>query len=202
MLNSRRSAALAAAALCCLAFSAAAEEKKSEVALAAGEQAPKDHLRAQVFLPVDRLPAGGSCRFAVVLDVENGWHINANPAAFEFVKPTVVSVQAKHGTKAEKIDYPAGREQRVEGFDGPLRVYEGRVVLFGTLTVPKEAARQTEEVTVEVRFQACNDQQCVAPKTAKLVGKIPVAAPGETLKPMNEELFKADKKKDNRRRTT
>src|SRR6476469_3634705 len=111
-LTLRRSAALAAAALCCLAFSAAAEEKKSDVALAAGEQAPKDHLRAQVFLPVDRLPAGGTCRFAVVLEVENGWHINANPAAFEFVRPTVVAVQAKHGTKAEKVEYPKGRELR------------------------------------------------------------------------------------------
>jgi hypothetical protein len=137
-----------------------------------------------------------------VLDVEHGWHINANPAAFDFVRPTVVAVKAKHGTKADKIDYPKGRNLSVEGYDGPLTVYEGRTVVFGTLSVPKEAATQTEEVTVEVRFQACNDQQCVAPKTTKLIGKIPVAAPGETAKPMNEELFKADKKKDEGRRTT
>lgn len=186
----------AVAAACCLSFEARADEKspeKDEVALAAGEQPPKDHVRAKVFLPVDRLPAGGTTRFAVVLEIESGWHINTNPARPDFVIPTTVAVKAKHGTKAEKVDFPKGHELTVEGFDEPLSVYEGRVVLFGTLAVPEQAARQTEEVTVEVKFQACNEERCLAPKTAKLTGKIPVAAAGEQAKKVNEELFKADK---------
>lgn len=185
---------LSAALTCFLPLSLAGEETKKdeEVVLAAGEQAPKDHVRARVYLPVDRLPAGGSTRFAVVLDIESGWHINTNPARPEFAIPTTVAVKAEHGTKAEKVDFPKGNELTVEGFDQPLSVYEGRVVLFGTLTVPEDAARQTEEITVEVRFQACNERQCLAPKTAKLVGKIPVAPPGEEAKRINEELFKAD----------
>ena len=54
------------------------------------------------------------------------------------------------------------------------------------------AARQTEEVSVEVKFQACNDQQCLPPKTAKLTGKIPVVPAGEQVKKINDEIFKAD----------
>ncbi|HEX6987006.1 MAG TPA: protein-disulfide reductase DsbD domain-containing protein, partial [Planctomycetaceae bacterium] len=127
--------------------------------------------------------------------VEDGWHINTNPARPEFLIPTTVAVKAKHGTKADKVDYPKGADLAVDGYDQPLSVYEGRVVLFGTLNVPKEAARQTEELTVEVKFQACNDRQCLSPKTAKLVGKVPVAAPGETVKAVNEKVFEKDERK-------
>ncbi len=194
---SLRLVALSTAAALWLPFSLGAEEKKQDddVVLAAGEQAPKDHVKARVYLPVDRLTAGGSTRFAVVIDVESGWHINANPAGPKFAIPTTVGVKAKHGTEAKEIDFPKGGELAVEYLDEPLRVYEGRVVLFGTLSVPEQAARQTEEVSVEVRFQACNDQQCLPPKTTKLMGKIPVATTGETVKSINAEIFKADQAK-------
>ena len=185
-----------AAALLPLSLYAQNAKSGQDVVLAAGEEAPKDHVKARVYLPVDRLSAGASTRFAVVLEVENGWHINANPAGPKFAIPTTVAVKAKHGTQAAGgVDFPKGGELAVEYLDEPLKVYEGRVVLFGTLAVPPAAARQIEEVTVEVRFQACNDQQCLPPKTAKLTGKIPVAPAGEKVKAINEDLFKADQAK-------
>jgi uncharacterized protein len=172
---------------------AAAEVKKEEIVLASGEKPAKDHVSPQVLLGVDRLPAGGTARFAVVIDIENGWHINTNPARPDFAIPTTVVVKAKHGTKVTKVEYPKGHDFRIEGLDEPMSVYEGRVVLFGTLAVPKEASRQTEELTVEVKFQACNDKQCLAPKTAKLVGKVPVAGQGEQVKAINAKLFEKEK---------
>ena len=165
------------------------QEKKNEIVLVAGEKPAKDHVSPRVLLAVDKLPAGGNARFAVVIDIESGWHINTNPARPDFAVPTVVTVKSKHGTKSGKIEYPKGHDLVIEGLDEPQSVYDGRVVLFGTLEVPKEAARQTEELTVEVKFQACNDRQCLAPKTAKLVGKVPVAAEGETVKKINEKVF-------------
>jgi len=191
-----RSFVLAAFSLaaCCLPGLLSAEEEKSEdeIVLAGAEQPVKDHVKARVFLPVDKLTAGSSTRFAVVLEVENGWHINANPAGPDFAIPTTVKVKAEHGTEAGEIDFPKGHALDIAGLDEPFQVYEGRVVLFGSLKVPAEAARRTEEVTVEVKFQACNDQQCLPPKTAKLTGKIPVVGAGEPIKSINEDLFKAD----------
>lgn len=172
------------------------EDKTAEIVLASGEQAPKDHISPQVYLDVDRLPAGQKARVAVVIDVENGWHINTNPARPEFVVPTSVSLKAKHGTKLASIAYPKGKELTIEGFDQPVSVYEGRVMLFGTLEVPKEAPSPTEELTIEIKFQACNDRQCLAPKSAKLTGKIPVAAPGESVKKVNEKIFEKDERRE------
>jgi uncharacterized protein len=189
--------AIAIAILSCLISVGVAEEKQKNdaVVLASGEEAPKDHVRPQVYLSVDRLPAGETVRFAVVLDIEEGWHINTNPAQPDFVKPTTVSFKGKHGSKLKEITYPKGRNLTVAGMKEPQSVYEGQVLLFGDLTVPENAARETEELTVEVKFQACNEKQCLAPKTAKLVGKVPVAAKGETTKKVNEKVFAQDHRK-------
>ena len=189
--------AVSAAVASCLLSSACAEEtaNKDAIVLASGEKAPQDHVRPQVFLSVDRLPAGETVRFAVVLEIEEGWHINTNPAQPDFVKPTTVTFKGKHGSTLKEIAYPKGRDLTIAGMKEPQSVYEGKVVLFGDLTVPEEAARETEELTVEVKFQACNEKQCLAPKTSKLVGKIPVAAKGETVKKINEKVFAQDERK-------
>ena len=63
-----------------------------------------------------------------------------------------------------------------------------------------EAARETEELTVEVKFQACNEKQCLAPKTAQLIGRLPVAAKGETVKKVNEKVFDQDQRKRERQK--
>src|SRR5690606_33295068 len=102
-------------------------------------------------------------------------------------------------TKVSDVDYPVGRDLEIEGFDSPVSVYDGRVLLFGTLNVPASAARQTEEVTVEIKFQACNEKLCLAPKTAKLTGKIPVAGQGDAVKVINEKVFEKDEQEKRRR---
>ncbi|HEX6985932.1 MAG TPA: hypothetical protein VF170_11175, partial [Planctomycetaceae bacterium] len=45
------------AGVCSSGRAAEPAEKKGEVVLAAGEESPKDHVRPQVLLSVDRLPA-------------------------------------------------------------------------------------------------------------------------------------------------
>lgn len=188
-------AAIAAMSLAVPALARAVKaDEEDKIVLAAGEEPPKDHVRPQVFLSVDRLPAGGTCRVAVMLDVESGWHINTNPARPEFVVPTTIKFKSEHGTKLAGIEYPTGKDLLIEGADIPQSVYEGQVLLFGTLTIPEGAARETEELTVEIKFQACNERQCLAPKTKKLIGKVPVAAPGETVKTVNEKVFEKDEK--------
>ncbi len=187
---------------CCVlvaAVSASADEAKprtdDEIVLAAAEQGPKDHVRTRVFLAHDRLPAGKPCRVAVVIDVERGWHINTNAPPADFLIPTAVTVRSAHGTKAAGLKFPAGKDMAVAGVDRPIPVYEGRVVVFGTLEIPREAAGRTEELTVEVKFQACDDVNCLPPKTTKLVGKVPVAGPDEAVKTVNGEWFDPKRRK-------
>ncbi len=154
------------------------------------ERPTKDELvRARAYLSTDRLPAGGTCRIVVLLDVKEGWHINANPPSPDFLKPTKLSFKSKSGVMLAEPIYPKGHGFKMEGEDMDAMVYEGEVAVFGTLTVPKASGGQTDDMEITVNYQACNEKGCQPPKSIKLTGKLAVAKPGEVVKPINAKLF-------------
>ena len=61
-------------------------------------------------------------------------------------------------------------------------------ILGGDWTQQKEEA----ELEVEVRVQACNSKTCEPPETKKLIGKRPLANPGEEIKRIHESKFPKD----------
>ena len=154
------------------------------------ERPKKDELvRARAYLSTDRLPAGGTCRIVVLLDVKEGWHINANPPSPDFLKPTKLSFKSKSGVTLADPVYPKGHGFKMEGEDMDAMVYEGEVAIDGTLTVPKSSGGVTDEMEITVNYQACNEKGCQPPKSIKLTGKLAVAKPGESVKPINSKLF-------------
>ncbi len=164
-----------------LVFVAAAQQNK--------EKKKDEKLTARAFLSVDKLPAGRTCKIVLLVDVNAGWHINANPAKPDFLKPTTFSLKSKHGTKMTVPRYPAGKKLSIKGFDEPLLVYDKRVAIFGTLNIPQNAAGKSEEIQLHLHYQACNDSQCLRPTTLTLQGRLPVAGPGEPVKQINQNLF-------------
>jgi DsbC/DsbD-like thiol-disulfide interchange protein len=153
----------------------------------------EDHVTPNVYLSVDKLPAGKTCKVAIVLDIKKGWHINANPAQPDFMRPTEISLKSKLGCEIAGVKYPAGAKLSLPEFDEPLLVYEGRAIIRGTLKVPPEAAGKTDELKVTVQFQACNDKSCLPPKKVQLTAECTVAAAGEEIKSVNEKLFQVPK---------
>jgi hypothetical protein len=144
---------------------------------------------ARSYLSVDRLPAGGVCRIVMIVDIKDGWHINANPASPNSSVPTTFSLKSKYGTKLVRIRYPASKKLTVEGFDAPILIYEKRAVIYGEFEIPAAAAGKTEELELTVRYLPCNDNRCLRPTTATLTGKITIAAPGAAVKRINDNLF-------------
>jgi uncharacterized protein len=152
---------------------------------------PKEaKVKAEAHLSVEKLIPGENCNICIRLKIMPGWHINTNPASPEGFLATEVSFKGKRGTKLLDVKYPKGIKLTMDGVDEPLSVYEGSVDLFGKLQVPADAAGMMEDMEIVVRYQACNDRICQAPATVSLKGQLPVAKTGETVKPLNEKLFK------------
>ena len=160
---------------------------------AAGFAEDKDApvVRARAFLATDKLPAGGETKVAVVLDIKEGWHITGNPAPTEFAVPTTVKITTAAGTKIGEFAFPkeplpknapAGTEAE------PVAELHGRVVLIAPVTVPAGLSG-SEEVTVAVRYQPCNDSACLRPKTVSFSGTLPVAPAGTAVRPANRRWF-------------
>ena len=144
---------------------------------------------AKVFLSGDKLTTIGRTRIAVALSIKPGWHINTNPAQPDFLVPTSVKIKSRYGTKLSNVRFPKGHAIRIPNIDEDVMVHEGTLKIFGELEAPESAISKKEVLEIEIRYQACNDQQCMRPKTIKLNGKITVAAPGESIRSINSKHF-------------
>lgn len=172
---------------------AQADKKKSEDKPAA-KKSP-DLVTGEVFLSVDRLPPGSTCKVLVRLTIAEGWHINTNPAMPDYLEATLLTVAAKQGTKLKSVSYPRGEIIPQPGNESPLHVYARRAEIIGTLEIPAAAAGSKEELSFQVKYQPCNDDQCLPPKTLTLKVPIAVAAKGEAVKSINAKLFEPPAKK-------
>ena len=156
----------------------------------AKEERPKKQelVRGRAYLSTDKLPAGGTCQFVVLLDVKDGWHINSNPPSRDYLKPTKVTFKSKLGTTLSEPKYPTGHGFKFAGEDEEVMVYEGEVAIRGTLTVPEKSLGQTDEMEISINYQACNDVGCQPPKTIRLTGKLAAVKKGD-VKSVNARLF-------------
>ena len=161
----------------------------------AGPQGPKKaeaKVRARAFLATDKLPAGRATTVAVVLDIQDGWHVRGAKPAEKYAIPTTVTVKTERGTTVGEFAFPTRPPLTPGGRPRPIEELHGRVVLRAPVTVPASAAGGGETLEVTVKYQACDAGQCLRPKTLTFGGTLPVAAPGEPVRPANREWFPAD----------
>jgi hypothetical protein len=150
----------------------------------------KHKISARAHLSVDRLPAGSTCRIAVIIDVDEGWHINTNPAQPKNLKPTVLTLKSKNGVKLTRVNYPTGKSVKVPGLNTEQTYYEGRIALFGDVRLPAEIPGNAETIELLIEYQPCNDRTCLRKQTLTLKGNnIPVAPQGEKVRQINRKLF-------------
>lgn len=153
-------------------------------------------VKVKIYPYFDRLQRGGKCPIAIELSIADGWHINANPANSEFAIPTEVKITSKQKIKMTKIKYPQHELLHVDGQDDPSHVYGGRVIIYAMLEISAEETADEAELEVEVKIQACNEKTCEPPETKKLIGKRPLANPGDEIKRIHESKFPKDDDKE------
>ena len=144
------------------------------------------------FFSVDRAQQGSTFQAAVVLDIPEGLHVNANKPLGKYAVPTVVKVDAPRGFRVTPVNYPRG-SVRTFSFGGAestrIAVYEGRPVFRFNVNVPAEQPFGVENVRVSVRFQSCTDEVCYPPATRNLELHIPVVGRDAAVKRINGQYF-------------
>src|ERR1017187_8118074 len=79
--------------------------------------APQAEASVATFLSVDKLSPNAHFRLAVVIDVADRWHINANPANAEGLIPTTLTLQPPSSVVIDRIIYPPGATTKVSWSD-------------------------------------------------------------------------------------
>ena len=110
----------------------------------------------------------------LTIDIEDGWHINANQPLQDYLIGTVVKTTA--GDEIDSVDYPEALTRKL-GFDrNELALYEGSVKLqmpFKQIIGAQAGAGESETAKLDgtaivqfvVDLQACNDTTCLAPES-------------------------------------
>ena len=99
------------------------------------------------------------------LVIEKGYHVNANPPTFPYLKATEVELQQTPSISVSFIVYPDALTKKFEFADKPLAVYEGTTTIKVKLKADKSAQPGTQNLSGKLRVQACDEQVCYAPGT-------------------------------------
>jgi suppressor for copper-sensitivity B len=146
--------------------------------------------KADLNLALDRTAyeSGSTARIAALVSIEHGWHVHSNKPTLEYLIPTVLDLQVPVGWPEETIQYPQAEMQMFAFAEEPLAVYDGDVVIHSELRVPEGTPPGTFLVRASLRYQACDDSQCLPPVTTTAEVQLTVGPGG---KPVENAAFAA-----------
>jgi len=115
---------------------------------------------------------GKSADAVVRLTIQSGYHVNANPPTYPYLKPTQLDVTPSDGFSTMFVTYPSPLTKQFAFADKPLAVYEGEIEIKATIKAETAARKGDHSVAAQLRVQACDDQVCYPPGQVEL--RIPV----------------------------
>jgi len=108
----------------------------------------------------------------VRLTIQSGYHVNANPPTFPYLKATALEISPADGVSVAFVTYPKAVNKKFAFAEQALSVYEGETDLKATLKSDQTAKKGERSIPARLRIQACDDQVCYPPGTVELA--IPV----------------------------
>jgi uncharacterized protein YyaL (SSP411 family) len=102
--------------------------------------------------------------FRLEIQVEQGWHLQANPASEPYLFPT--TLRSKQVT-LRNVRYPEGKPLKSKFAETPIAVYDGTVEITG------EVEGTDVHGTLVLTFQVCDDFRCL-PETTREVSLLPM----------------------------
>ena len=117
--------------------------------------------------------AGSSGEATVRLRIQSGYHVNANPPTYSYLKATELEIAPGDGISVGQVKYPAALNKKFLFAEKLLAVYEGETELKATIVADKSAKPGERSLSAKLRIQACDEQVCYPPGTLNL--SIPVS---------------------------
>ncbi len=132
---------------------------------------------------------------AVVFDIADGFHINADRSQLKPVGdfnpvPTSVTVMATDGgLTVERPRYPRAEPIEADYVAEPVMSFAGRAVIYLPVKVAPQAAPGSRKVILRVTYQTCDARTCRFPRDVTLSAAIDVVAAGAVVNRTNADIF-------------
>lgn len=99
--------------------------------------------------------------------IAHPYHANSNPASQSFLIPTTVTIAPAQGLTIGKPSYPKGKMKKFSFTTTPISVYDGTIVVRVPVTVARSAKAGVHNLSGTVRYQACDDRNCLMPANVR-----------------------------------
>ena len=154
--------------------SAPAPAQEGAALVPGGPAIPTELVRVEA--AAEPIPAGQIGALRVRATVNAGWHVNANPPSEDYLVATEVQLELPDGLAQGAAVYPGGKRIAFGFSEEPLSVYEGSFVIEVPLQPAAELAPGTRQVPGQLRYQACNDELCLAPTSVDFTVALEILA--------------------------
>lgn len=150
-------------------------------------QQKTEFVTGEAFISVDKVRQGSEFKVALVAKIKEGYHIQAPKPPEGFI-PTTLTIETPKGFSVVRIWYPPTEVKEMLG--QKLSLYEGTQIFAALLKVDKSVKTGKFNLTLKLRYQACDDKSCYPPRTLALTVPVEIVSPSMPVKPINEKVFK------------
>jgi len=122
------------------------------------------------------ISAGFSTRVALEFRVGPTFHINSHSPKTELLIPTQLLLLPPKELTVSKVRYPAGLDATFAfAPTETLNVYAGRFIITAVVTAPRTTRAGKYSMRGNLRYQACDNRACYAPKQLPVEFEVRVA---------------------------
>ena len=154
-----------------------------------------DVVRLETAWSVDRAHPGDRTDLAVIVDIKDGFHINADAGQiqpFDDFKPYPTKVQvvtATEGLTIETAHFPQAVPVSVDYASGALMSFIGRNIIYLPMKLDDRIKPGFVTLDIEVEYQTCSDRFCLFPEKKLLNATLEVVASGTDVSRINPAQF-------------
>ena len=163
--------------------------------LSASAQTTDDVVRAKAAWSQDRARPGDSVVLALVVNIQKGYHINADRhqlkpmADFKPYPTRLLIVEAHEGLTIEAPRYPKAHAEKVDYATSDLMSFEGQFIIYLPMKVEENIPSGWVDVKMILEYQACSATYCLFPQKITLKEKIAVVQSKEPVSKINQAIF-------------
>ena len=145
-----------------------------------------DKVSVEVIPGQKTITAGSEVEFAIAMDIDEGWHLNAHNPPLDYLIGVELEIETSDRAIVSDIQYPKPLQKKFSFAEEVLDVYEGtsHVLLKAKSSSNLEMGSYT--LKGEFTIQACSDEVCLPPND--VVVEFPFTV-GEEDIPANTDLF-------------
>lgn len=131
---------------------------------------------AKIVVKLDPIQAvtaklGQTVNVTISASVDPGYHVNADKQADEYLIPLRLT-WTSGALEKPSVTYPKSESVKLAFSQKPVNIYSGEFKIETQFKVAKGAAPGTTTASGKLRYQACNDRECLIPRTLDIA--IPV----------------------------